>query len=101
MVDTVLENIVVGLEYGEYDMNVSRISQVKYLTELYNTSFIKFDVLLDTMYKIIRFGYPNAQPNPFFVNEGDLPDNYFRISLIATILQSIQRTTPSSTKKLA
>ena len=99
-VDTLLEKIQVGLESGEYSLNMARVSQVKYLTELYNTSFLKFEVLLDTMYRILRFGYPSGQPNPFFINEGDLPDNYFRISLISTILLGINRKSEFALKKL-
>lgn len=100
VVDTLLDKIYVGVESGGYNLNMARVAQVKYLTELYNTSFIKFDVLLDTMYKILRFGYPGGQPNPFFINEGDLPDNYFRISLISTILLGMERKSETATKKL-
>lgn len=99
-IDTVLESIQYGLEINEYSFNMMRVAQIKYLTEIFNCELIRFEVLLDTLYKITKFGYPNGQPNPFLLNELDLPDNYFRIQLVTTALLNLQKTTPNLNKKI-
>nr|CAI6462092.1 CBM_HP1_G0020430.mRNA.1.CDS.1 [Saccharomyces cerevisiae] len=98
-IDQVLENIERGLEINDYGQNMHRISNVRYLTEIFNFEMIKSDVLLDTIYHIIRFGHINNQPNPFYLNYSDPPDNYFRIQLVTTILLNINRTPAAFTKK--
>lgn len=100
VIDTILEKIERGLELNEFSMNMKRIADVKYLTLIFNKNLIKFEVLLNAMYKIIKFGYLNGQPNPFLINDLDLPDNYFRIQLISTILLSLEKITPKLTKKI-
>ncbi|QHS73715.1 Nmd2p [Saccharomyces paradoxus] len=98
-IDQVLENIERGLEINDYGQNMHRISNVRYLTEIFNYEMIKSDVLLDTIYHIVRFGHINNQPNPFYLNDSDPPDNYFRIQLVTTILLNIKRTPAAFTKK--
>ncbi|CAI4053192.1 hypothetical protein SUVZ_15G2330 [Saccharomyces uvarum] len=98
-IDQILENIERGLEVNDYGQNMHRVSNVRYLTEIFNYEMIKSDVLLDTIYHIIRFGHINNQPNPFYLNDSDLPNNYFRIQLVTTILLNTNRTPAAFTKK--
>lgn len=99
-IDQVLENIETGLETNSYSENTPRISNVRYLTEIFNYEMMKSNVLLDCVYHILRYGHQNGQPNPFHLNDGDLPNNYFRIHLASTILLNIRRTPTSFTKNL-
>lgn len=99
-IDQVLEDIERGLEINEYSENRHRIAQVRYLVEIYNMEMIKSDVLLEKIFQILKFGHPNNQPNPFNLNEMDLPDNYFRIQLITTILLNVRRFPATLNKNL-
>lgn len=93
-VDEVLENIDRGLELADYSMNMQRISEVRYLTELYNCELIKPAVLVDSLFSILSFGHVNAVASFFSPSELDKSDDYFRIQLISTVLL---HTTKSST----
>lgn len=99
-IDQVLENIENGLESNTYAENTSRIANIRYLVEIFNYEMMKSNVLMDTMYHIVKYGHPNGQPNPFKLNPNDLPNNYFRIHLIVTILSNIRRTPSSLTSSL-
>ncbi|CAL9734616.1 nonsense-mediated mRNA decay protein 2 [Monosporozyma servazzii] len=91
VIDQTIENIERGLEINEYGDNMARVVQVRYLTEIFNMQMIKSDVLLDIIFLIIKFNYPNNQPLPGFHNPMDPPDNYFRIQLVTTALLNIRR----------
>ena len=98
VIDQVLENIVTGLENDDFSENMKRVAQVRYLTEIFNMEMIKSNVVLDVVYQIIRYGHPNNSPNPRFLNQSDLPNNYFRIQLVTTVLLNIERF-PETLKK--
>ncbi|KAL3234869.1 Nonsense-mediated mRNA decay protein 2 [Nakaseomyces bracarensis] len=100
-IDQVLENVEMGLESNNYSDNTTRIANSRYLTEIFNYEMMKSNVLLDCVYHILRYGHQNGQPNPFHLNDSDLPNNYFRIHLVTTILLNIRRTPTSLTKNLA
>ncbi|KAL6946502.1 hypothetical protein ACO0RG_000655 [Hanseniaspora osmophila] len=88
VIDTVLENIQCGLENNNFAKNMTRLSQAKYLVELFNHDSIKFDDLLDTAYKFVKFGHKSL-----FLDDKsdlDLPNNYFRINIICTLLLSLK-----------
>ncbi|EDO14830.1 hypothetical protein Kpol_364p2 [Vanderwaltozyma polyspora DSM 70294] len=99
-IDQIIENVDRGLETNEYNDNLQRLANIRYLTDIYNSEIIKSDVLMETLYHILKFGHPNSQPNPYYQNSFDLKDNYFRIQLISTSLLSITRITPAMTRKL-
>lgn len=90
-IDEILESIERGLEINDYSLNMHRVAQVKYLTELYNFELIKPVVLVNTIYSIMNFRHSEAKPYLFCPNEFDLADNYFRIQLITTILLNVTR----------
>ena len=90
-IDGVLENIERGLEIGTYSENMHRVANVKYLSEIFNLELVKSNVILYEIYHIINYGHFASRPNPFYPNEGDPPDNYFRIHLVSTVLLSLKR----------
>lgn len=100
-IDETLEKIDRGLEINDYGQNMHRISEVKFLAETYNYEIIKPDVILDTIYHIMRFGHLQGETYLFCPNELDAVDNYFRIQLITTILLNVKRTPSALTNKIA
>ncbi|OTB06316.1 hypothetical protein M426DRAFT_9802 [Hypoxylon sp. CI-4A] len=87
VIDNVIESVVFGLEQNDFKFNQRRIAEVKYLGELYNYRMLEHPVIFDTMYKIMTFGYGGV-PIPGRHNPFDLPDDYFRIRLVATMLET-------------
>lgn len=87
VIDTLVESISFGLEQNEFRFNQRRIAEAKYLGELYNYRMFDHSVIFDTMYKILTFGH-GGPPVPGRLNPFDLPDDFFRIRLIATILET-------------
>ncbi|KAJ9143982.1 ARM repeat-containing protein [Coniochaeta hoffmannii] len=87
VIDTVIESILFGLEQNDFQFNQRRIAEVKYIGELYNYRMLEHPVVFDTMYRIMTMGH-GGPPVPGRINPFDLPDDYFRIRLIATILET-------------
>ncbi|KAI9816162.1 MAG: hypothetical protein M1827_001763 [Pycnora praestabilis] len=88
IVDEILEHITIGLEQNEFKFNQRRISEVKYLGELYNYKMVDSPVIFDTLYRIVTFGHEGGTPTPGHLCPLDMPDDFFRIRLICTILDS-------------
>ncbi len=87
VLDDLLERITVGLEVNDFRYNQRRIAEVKYLGELYVYRLIDSTVIFDTLYKILNFGHEGyAQPGQ--ICPIDLPDEYFRIRLVAALLET-------------
>ncbi|KAK3390466.1 armadillo-type protein [Podospora didyma] len=86
-IDHVIESISFGLEQNDFKFNQRRVAEVKYLGELYNYRMLEHPVIFDTMYKIMTFGH-GGPPVPGRLNPFDLPDDYFRIRLISTVLET-------------
>ncbi|KAI5866676.1 ARM repeat-containing protein [Durotheca rogersii] len=87
VIDNVVESVIFALEQNDFRFNQRRIAEVKYLGELYNYRMLEHPVIFDTMYKIMTFGHGGA-PIPGRLNPFDLPDDYFRIRLVATMLET-------------
>ncbi|WAO95076.1 Hypothetical protein NCS54_01268500 [Fusarium falciforme] len=87
VIDNVIESITFGLEQNDYRFYQRRIAEVKYLGELYNYRMLEHPVIFDTMYKIMTFGY-GGPPIPGKFNPLDPPDDFFRIRLVATMLET-------------
>ncbi|KAI1338529.1 MIF4G domain-containing protein [Xylariaceae sp. FL0016] len=87
VIDTVIDSVTLGLEQNDFKYNQKRIAEVKYLGELYNYRILEHPVIFETMYKIMTFGHGGA-PMPGRLNPLDMPDDYFRIRLVATILET-------------
>ncbi|KAL2825296.1 armadillo-type protein [Aspergillus cavernicola] len=88
VVDNILEYITLGLEQNDFKFNQKRIAEVKYLGELYNYKMIDSPVVFDTLYRIITFGHEGGTPMPGKINMLDLPDDFFRIRLVCTLLDT-------------
>ena len=104
ILDTLLENVTLGLEQNDFKYNQKRIAEVKYLGELYNYKMLDSPVIFDTMYRIVTFGHgklnhkgtifsltsstANGTPTPDRMNPLDTPDDFFRVRLICTVLDT-------------
>ena len=88
VIDNVLERITLGLENNDFKFNQRRIAEVKYLGELYNYKMIDSAVIFDTMYRVVTFGHEGGKPVPGQVTSFDMPDDYFRIRLVCTMLDT-------------
>lgn len=87
IIDNVLEYVSIGLEQNDFKFNQRRIAEVKYLGELYNYKIIDHPVIFDTMYRIMTFGH-GGPPVVGRVNPFDMPDDFFRIRLVAVLLET-------------
>ncbi|KAK7957037.1 mRNA decay protein [Apiospora aurea] len=87
VMDTVIESVDNGLEQNDFKYNQRRIAEVKYLGELYNYRMLDHPVIFETLYRVMTFGHGGV-PLPGRLNPFDLPDDYFRIRLAATILET-------------
>ncbi|QUC16714.1 uncharacterized protein UV8b_00955 [Ustilaginoidea virens] len=87
IIDNVIESVSFGLEQNDFRLYQRRIAEVKYLGELYNYRVLEHPVIFDTLYKILTFGY-GGPPVPGRLNPFDPPDDFFRIRLVATMLET-------------
>ncbi len=78
---------MIGLEQNDFKFNQRRIAEVKYLGELYNYRMVDHPVIFDTLYRIMTFGH-GGPPVPGRINPFDMPDDFFRIRLVATLLET-------------
>ncbi|KAJ5033311.1 nonsense-mediated mRNA decay factor [Bipolaris maydis] len=81
VVDDLLESITFGLELNDFKFNQRRISEVKYLGELYIYRLVDSPLVFDTLYKLLNYGWEGGYIRPGVYNPLDLPDDYFRIRL--------------------
>ena len=108
IIDNIVEHITVGLEQNDFRFNQRRISEVKYLGELYNYKMVDSPVIFDTLYRIVTFGHGEHSPDVVviarkciltMIAEGgtprpstfcvlDMPDDYFRIRLVCVLLET-------------
>ncbi|KAF5621260.1 regulator of nonsense transcripts 2 [Fusarium sp. NRRL 52700] len=87
VIDNVIESMTFGLEQNDYRFYQRRIAEVKYLGELYNYRMLEHPVIFDNMYKIMTFGY-GGPPVPGKYIPLDPPDDFFRIRLVSTMLET-------------
>ncbi|RDL33632.1 ARM repeat-containing protein [Venustampulla echinocandica] len=87
IIDNLVEYIALGLESNDFKFNQRRLAEVKYLGELYNYRMVDHPVIFDTMYRIMTFGH-GGPPIPGRINPFDMPDDFFRIRLVATLLET-------------
>ncbi|EFA00043.2 regulator of nonsense transcripts 2 [Tribolium castaneum] len=85
VVDSVLEDIRLGMEVNLPKYNQRRVAQVKYLGELYNYRMVESADIFKVLYSLITFGVsmdPNI-PSPL-----DPPNHLFRIRLACVLLET-------------
>lgn len=87
-IDNLLENITLGLEQNDFKFNQRRLAEVKYLGELYNYKMVDSPVIFDTLYRMVTFAHPGGTPTRDKLNHLDMPDEYFRIRLVCTLLDT-------------
>lgn len=83
VIDNVIESVRLGLEHNDFNLYRRRLADIKYVSELYNYRMLEHPVIFDTLYRILTFGLVPGQLNPF-----DLPDDFFRIRLVCTMLET-------------
>lgn len=88
IIDNVLENIILGLEQNDFKFNQRRIAEVKYLGELYNYKMVDSSIIFDTLYRIVTFGHEGGTPVPGRATSFDALDDYFRVRLVCTVLDT-------------
>lgn len=87
VMDDVLERITVGLELNDFKYNQRRIAEVKYVGELYIYRLVDSSLVFDTLFKILNYGHEGyIQPDK--ISPLDLPDDFFRIRLVASLLET-------------
>ncbi|GAA5985262.1 hypothetical protein JCM10908_002591 [Rhodotorula pacifica] len=88
VLDDVLENVRTGMEVNNFKYNQQRVATVKYLGELYNYRVIDSRVIFDTLWSLVTFGHPDGRPHPDLPTAIDAPDDYFRVRLVCTLLDT-------------
>ncbi|CAO3671679.1 unnamed protein product [Umbelopsis ramanniana] len=88
LVDSVIEEIRVGLEMNIFKHNQRRIATVKYLGELYNYRMIESALVFDTLYTIVTLGHDLGRPSRERFCPIDAPDDFFRVRLCCTLLDT-------------
>ncbi|KAG4303994.1 hypothetical protein PORY_002647 [Pneumocystis oryctolagi] len=88
LVDSILELIRIGLEENNYKYNQRQIALVRYLGELYNYKITDTPVIFDTLYTLVTFGHSEGRPHPDKYTPIDPPDDFFRIHLVCTLLDT-------------
>ncbi|TVU15168.1 hypothetical protein EJB05_38675 [Eragrostis curvula] len=83
VVDELLEEIRVGLELNDHAMQQRRLAHMRLLGELYNYEHIASSVIFETLNIIIVFGHGTPEQDLL-----DPPEDFFRIRLIITLLQT-------------
>lgn len=83
-----MENITFGLEINDFKYNQRRIAEVKYLGELYIYRMVDSPVIFDALYRLVTYGHDGGVPKPGSLNYLDLPDDYFRVRLVCTLLET-------------
>jgi regulator of nonsense transcripts 2 len=88
VIDDLLEAITFGLELNDFKFNQRRISEVKYLGELYMYRLVDSPMIFDTLYKLLNYGWEGGYARPGLFNPLDQADDYFRIRLVCHVLES-------------
>ncbi|KAK5156161.1 mRNA decay protein [Recurvomyces mirabilis] len=88
VIDDVLERITVGLETNDFKYNQRRTAEVKYLGELYTYRLVDSTIIFDTLYKLLNYGHEGGYAQPGRISQLDLPDDYFRVRLAASLLET-------------
>ncbi|KAJ3111252.1 hypothetical protein HK100_002750 [Physocladia obscura] len=88
IVDECLEQVRWGLETNLFKYNQRRLATVRFLGEMYNYRLIESNIIFDTLYVILRFGYENQFPEPGVSSPWDAPYDFFRVRLCCMLLET-------------
>ena len=70
VVDSVLEDIRLGMEVNHPKFNQRRLAMVKFLGELYNYRLVDSAVIFKTLYSFITFGVSYDKEAPSAIGKG-------------------------------
>ncbi|TKA77814.1 hypothetical protein B0A55_04602 [Friedmanniomyces simplex] len=73
---------------NDFKYNQRRIAEVKYLGELYTYRLVDSAIIFDTLYTVLNYGHEGGYAQPGRMSQLDLPDDYFRIRLVAALLET-------------
>lgn len=85
-IDSIIESITFGLEINDFKFNQKRVAEVRYLGELYCEKVVDSRLIFDMLFKITCYGHEGGIPRADVINSLDLPDDFFRIRLVCTLL---------------
>ena len=88
VMDELMEKITAGLEINDFKYNQKRIAEVKYLGELYNYRMVDSTLIFDTLYKLLNYGHAGGFVRPDSDCPIDLPDDFFRVRLVCSLLET-------------
>ncbi|EOR01018.1 hypothetical protein E3P92_01876 [Wallemia ichthyophaga] len=90
VVDRVLEDVKSGVEQNIFKYNQRRVAAVRYLGELYNYRSVQSGVIFDVLWMLVTWGHVGGRPLPGMASGGvrDAPDDFFRIRLVCTLLDT-------------
>ncbi|KAK9453273.1 putative nonsense-mediated mRNA decay factor [Dipodascopsis uninucleata] len=88
LIDSTLERIRVGLELNIFKYNQQRIAEIKYLGEMYTYKMIHSSIVFDALYLLVGFGHEGGRSIPGKSSPLDPQDDYFRIRLVCTLLDT-------------
>ncbi|KAJ9107589.1 hypothetical protein QFC21_001048 [Naganishia friedmannii] len=88
VLDQILEEIRAGMEDNIFKHNQRRISTMKFFGELYMYRVVSTPVVFDTLWSLITFGHPEGLPLPGRSSMIDAADDYFRVRLVCTLLDT-------------
>lgn len=86
VVDDLVERIYAGLDHNDFRENQERTADVRFLGELYVYRLIDSAIVMDTLYGILTHDHPGGYPRPDDGCTSDAPDDFFRIRLVASLL---------------
>ncbi|KAJ2365510.1 mRNA decay protein [Coemansia sp. RSA 2610] len=88
VVDTVLENIKLGLEGNLFARSQRRIAEVLYVGEMFACQIVGTREIFDLVQLLLSFGHRERLPVPGRTCELDMASDYFRIRLACALLSS-------------
>lgn len=96
--------MLTSLQQNNFKYNQQRVATVKYLGELYTYRMIDARLVLDTLWSLVTFGHrkfgrtcqgffsflcaANGRPVPDTASVIDTPEDFFRIRLVCTLLDT-------------
>ena len=88
VIDQVCEDIRLGMETNIFKYNQQRVATIKFLGELYNYRMVNSGLIFDQLWSLTIFGHRNGFAHPNETSSLDAPDDYFRIRLACTLLDT-------------
>ena len=100
VIDSVMEDVRLGMEINKHKHNQRRIAMVKFLAEMYNYRLIDSSLIFKVLYSLITFG---VMLDPELAWDSlDPPDQMIRLRLVCVLLDTCGQyfVSGSSKKKL-